>query len=144
MPVIPIKPSANVKPMNSGMRTGLVLIPLFIGFTLALGFMGMTGMKFNYINIGAITLLFGIGVDYGVYIMQDYLESRQGSTEASVKHAGRTVIMCAMTTIAGFGSLMTMEYQGMATLGIVLTAGVAACLLCALFFLPALIHYFEK
>ena len=125
-------------------RAVLVLIPLFIGFTLALGFMGMTGMKFNYINIGAITLLFGIGVDYGVYIMQDYLESRQGSAEASVKHAGKTVIMCAMTTIAGFGSLMTMEYQGMATLGIVITAGVAACLLCALFFLPALIHYFEK
>src|SRR3989337_1940461 len=86
-------------------RVFLVLMPLFAGVTITLGFMGLTGMQFNYINIGAVTLLFGIGVDYGVYIMQDYLESRQGSAEASVNHAGKTVTMWAMTTIAGFGSL---------------------------------------
>lgn len=124
-------------------RTLLVLVPLLLGSILALGFMGLIGMKFNYINIGSVTLLIGIGVDYGIYTMQDYLESRQRNTVASVEHAGRTIIMCALTTIAGFGSLRTMEFQGIATLGTIIALGVAMCLLCALFFLPILIYYVE-
>ena len=125
-------------------RVFLVEIPLVAGFILTLGFMGLAGIKFNYINIGAITLLFGISVDYGIYILQDYIEEKQKTPEASVKHAGQAVIMCALTTIAGFGSLMTMNFQGIATLGIVITIGVVSSLVCALFLLPVLIHYFEK
>jgi len=125
-------------------RVFLVEIPLVAGFILTLGFMGLAGIKFNYINIGAITLLFGIGVDYGIYILQDYIEEKRKNSEASVKHAGQAVIMCALTTIAGFGSLMTMHFQGIATLGIVITIGVVSSLVCALFLLPVLIHYFEK
>ena len=133
-------------------RVFLVLTPLLAGFTMTLGFMGLTGMKFNYINIGAVTLLFGIGVDYGVYMLQEYLEKKQSTPDRNiqgqapdeaVKHVGKVIIMCAMTTIAGFGSLATMQFQGIASLGIVITAGVIACLLCALFLLPVLIHYTE-
>jgi predicted RND superfamily exporter protein len=125
-------------------RVFLVKIPLAAGFILTLGFMGLTGMQFNYINIGAITLLFGIGVDYGIYILQDYIEEERENTEASVKHVGKTVVMCAMTTIAGFGSLVTTGFHGIATLGAIITIGVIACLSCALFLLPALMHYIEE
>lgn len=122
----------------------LVLVPLLFGFILTIGFMGLTGIKFNYINIGAISLLFGIGIDYGVYILQEHLEKREKSTEASIKHVGKAVIMCAMTTIAGFGSLMTMEFKGIATLGAIITIGVVACLISALFLLPVLIYYIDN
>ncbi|MBI5047563.1 MAG: MMPL family transporter [Deltaproteobacteria bacterium] len=125
-------------------RVFLVKIPLATGFILTLGFMGFTGIQFNYINIGAITLLFGIGVDYGIYILQDYIEEERKNAEDSVKHAGKTVVMCAMTTIAGFGSLVTTGFRGIATLGAIITIGVIACLLCALFLLPALMHYIEE
>jgi len=125
-------------------RVFLVLMPLFAGVTITLGFMGLTGMQFNYINIGAVTLLFGIGVDYGVYIFHDYLEKKQNTPEMVVQHAGKAVIMCALTTIAGFGSLATMQFRGIASMGVVITIGVVACLICALFFLPVLIHYLER
>ncbi|MBI3397770.1 MAG: MMPL family transporter [Deltaproteobacteria bacterium] len=124
-------------------RTFLVIIPLLIGLAITLGFMGLTGVKFNYINIGAVTLLFGIGVDYGVYIFQDYLEKKQSTPEMAIQHAGKAVIMCALTTIAGFGSLATMQFRGIASLGIIITIGVVACLISALFLLPVLIHYIE-
>lgn len=125
-------------------RVFLVLMPLLAGVTITLGFMGLTGMQFNYINIGAVTLLFGIGVDYGVYIFQDYLEKKQNTPEMVVQHAGKAVIMCALTTIAGFGSLATMQFRGIASMGVVITIGVVACLICALFLLPVLIHYVER
>lgn len=124
-------------------RVFLALTPLSAGFIITLGIMGIMDIKFNYISIGAVTLLFGIGIDYGVYIMQDYLEKRQDGPEHTLKHIGRTIIMCAVTTIAGFGSLMTMQFKGIASIGMVIAIGVSACLLCALFFLPVLIYYIE-
>lgn len=125
----------------------LVLVPLMIGLLLTLGIMGLIGVPLNFINIAAIPLLLGIGVDYGVYVMQDHVEA--GSVidalpESSVTRVGAAVIMCALTTIAGFGSLVTMPFKGIASLGIIISIGVTACLLAAIFLLPAIIRYAER
>lgn len=125
----------------------LVLVPLMTGLLLTLGFMGLFGLPLNFINIAAIPLLLGIGVDYGVYVMQDYIEAGLASSalpESAVARVGAAVIMCALTTIAGFGSLVTMPFKGIASLGIIISIGVTACLLAAIFLLPAIIHYAQR
>ena len=125
----------------------LVLVPLIAGLLLTLGLMGLAGIPLNFINVAAIPLLLGIGVDYGVYIMQDHIEAGSvsgGPPESSVKRVGAAIIMCALTTVAGFGSLVTMPFKGLASLGIIISIGVAACLFAALIFLPAIIHYTER
>lgn len=127
--------------------TCLVLIPLTIGMLLTLGFMGVAGVPLNFINVAAIPLLLGIGVDYGVYIVQDHVEACSISDEppeSSVARVGAAVIMCALTTVAGFGSLVTMPFKGLASLGIIISIGVAACLFAAMALLPAIIRYVER
>jgi len=127
----------------------LVLLPLMAGLLLTLGFMGLFGLPLNFINIAAIPLLLGIGVDYGVYIMQDRVEARslseaEASSESSVARVGAVVVMCALTTIAGFGSLVTIAFKGIASLGIIISIGVTACLFAAIFLLPAVIRYADR
>ncbi|MBI5885429.1 MAG: MMPL family transporter [Deltaproteobacteria bacterium] len=127
--------------------SALVLVPLSAGLLLTLGFMGLAGIPLNFINIAAIPLLLGIGVDYGVYIMQDHVEAGSFSDEppeSSVARVGVAVIMCALTTIAGFGSLVTMPFKGLASLGIIISIGVTACLFAAMVLLPAIIHYTRR
>lgn len=120
----------------------LIQFVLLADFILTLGVMASAGIKFNYMNIAAIALILGIGVDYSVYVMQGYLEK----TDDICANLGRTwksVIMCALTTLAGFGSLMTMNFSGIASLGAVITIGVVVCLVTSLTLLPAMIALIE-
>jgi predicted RND superfamily exporter protein len=49
-----------------------------------------------------------------------------------------------LTTIAGFASLTLAKHQGIASLGMVMSFGVAACMIAALAFLPAALHFLQK
>ena len=121
-------------------KVGLVLLPLALGFIYTMGLMGFLNIKFNYINIGIVTLIFGIGVDYGIYILHGFLEENRQDVKRTIEQVGKAVMMCGITTILGFGSLATMRFMGVASLGILICIGVVFCLFAALFFLPATLH----
>lgn len=120
----------------------LIQFVLLADFILTLGVMVTAGIKFNYMNIAAIALILGIGVDYSVYVLQGYLE-KSDDICANLGRTWKSVIMCALTTLAGFGSLMTMSFSGIASLGAVITIGVVVCLITSLTILPAMIAMIE-
>lgn len=120
-------------------RTLLVFVPLAAGFLVTLGVMGLSGLNFNFINIAALPLLLGIGIDYGVYVCQDYAET--GTASSTLRNIGAPVIMCALTTVAGFGSLATFGFKGIASMGIIISIGVIACLAGSLLLLPAILSF---
>ena len=50
------------------------------------------------------------------------------------------VLVAGLTTVLGFGTLITARHAGMASLGLALTLGVTFCMLAALVFLPAMLQ----
>jgi predicted RND superfamily exporter protein len=56
------------------------------------------------------------------------------------KSTGKAVLVSGLTTIAGFGSLMIAEHQGIQSLGYVMAMGVTTCMVAGLIFLPALLN----
>ena len=46
--------------------------------------------------------------------------------------------------MAGFGSLMLAQHQGLASLGKIMVAGIAGCMLTGLAFLPALLTLLKQ
>jgi predicted RND superfamily exporter protein len=122
----------------------LALLPVSLGFALTVAVMGWLGAPFNFINIGVMALIFGFGVDYGIYMMQAYLQEETRSVGNALRLAGKNVLMCAATTIAGCGSLVTAEFAGIASLGLVLTIGALCCAAITLLLLPALLALKER
>jgi hopanoid biosynthesis associated RND transporter like protein HpnN len=116
----------------------LALLPVAIGTTWMVGLMGAFNVPFNPANIMTLPLVIGIGVTNGIHILNRFAEEQNPSILA--KSTGKAVLVSALTTIAGFGSLIPAKHQGIASLGIVMATGVAACMLAALTFLPALLH----
>lgn len=116
---------------------------LLISFLLTIGTMSILGIRFNYINIGAVALILGIGIDYSVYTIQGYLE-KEGSCGEGTAKIWKSVIMCALTTIAGFGSLITMSFDGISSLGAVITIGVLMSLFTSLLILPAMLSLIDN
>ena len=54
----------------------LALIPLGFGILWMFGLMDAFGMKLNLMNIFAVIMILGIGVDYGVHVLHRYYEDR--------------------------------------------------------------------
>jgi hopanoid biosynthesis associated RND transporter like protein HpnN len=115
----------------------LALIPVAIGTIWMVGWMGLRGIPFNPANIMTLPLVIGIGVTNGIHILNRFAEEQNPSILA--KSTGKAVLVSALTTIAGFGSLIPAKHQGIASLGSVMTVGVATCMIAALTFLPAVL-----
>jgi hopanoid biosynthesis associated RND transporter like protein HpnN len=121
-------------------RTLLAVTPLAMGVVLSLGSMGLCGLPLNPANMIAFPLILGVGVDNGVHVLHDYL-LRRAEGQTTISYAiGRGVLVKAMTTMIGFGALMISSQRGLAGLGLILTLGVACCMLSALIVLPALLR----
>lgn len=116
----------------------LALIPVGVGALWMVGLMGIRSVPFNPANIMTLPLVIGIGVTNGIHILNRVGED--GDPAILGKSTGRAVLISALTTMAGFGSLILAEHQGIASLGYVMTTGVAACMVAALMFLPAVLR----
>jgi predicted exporter/lauroyl/myristoyl acyltransferase len=137
---------------------GLVLLSLWLAFRrfteifLSLGVlllsgvgllavMKLSGWSWNLLNLMALPLILGTGVDYSIF-MQLALRRHGGDLRAAHRSVGRALLLCGGTAIAGFGSLGFSSNAGMAGLGQVCAVGIAGNMLFSVFLLPAWWKFF--
>ncbi len=118
----------------------LALAPLAMGMILSLGVLGLCGLPLNPANMIALPLILGVGIDNGVHVLHDYLLRRREGQATISRAIGRGVLVKALTTMIGFGTLMVSSHRGLFGLGFILTLGVGCCMLTALVFLPAVLR----
>lgn len=119
----------------------LSLLPLSLGVVWMFGTMAALGIDMNFMNIFVTTMVIGIGTDYGVHLVHRHRETRGLSDEAAgvaQGETGKAVLLAALTTIVGFGSLSLSSYPGLASMGIVAALGTLFSCLAAVTVLPAL------
>lgn len=115
----------------------LALLPVALGSLWMTALMGLQEVAFNPANIMTLPLVIGIGVTNGIHIITRFAEEHNPSILA--KSTGKGVLVSALTTMAGFGSLLLAQHQGIQSLGFVMSIGVATCMFAGLTFLPALL-----
>jgi predicted RND superfamily exporter protein len=95
------------------------------------------GVPFNFANIIALPLLFGLGVDNGIHMAHrlHYLTANDRNLLGASEAQG--VFYGALTTIFSFSSLAFTRHQGTASMGILLAIGLLLTLVCSLVILPA-------
>ena len=118
------------------------LVPLVAGTIWTAGIMGAAGMDFNLANSIFMPLVVGAGVEYGVIILHRWREGHAGYGRLRFS-TGKGVILAALTTTIGFGTLMISNHRGIFSLGFVACAGSICVLLAALFILPAILSFLE-
>jgi uncharacterized protein len=119
-------------------RLGEILLSLgtlVLGGLCLLSVMRLARWDWNLLNLMAIPLVLGTGVDYSIF-MQLALRRYQGDTEMAYNSVGRALLLCGGTAIAGFGSLAWSSNAGMASLGKVCAVGIGSNMLIAIFLLP--------
>ncbi|MSU64142.1 MAG: hypothetical protein EXS31_17410 [Pedosphaera sp.] len=97
--------------------------------------MGVLGWDWNLMNLMALPLLLGMGVDFGIHI-QMALRRYNGDLIAVRRSVGKALLLAGATTVAGFASLAFSTNAGMASLGRVCALGIALALMTAVYLLP--------
>ena len=115
----------------------LALVPVGIGFLWLGGCMGYFGVPLNPANIMMLPLVIGIGVTNGIHILNRFAEEQTPSLFS--RSTGKAVLVSGLTSIAGFGSLILAQHRGIQSLGLVMSIGLATCMVAGLTFLPALL-----
>ena len=98
--------------------------------------MAVAGWTWNLLNLMALPLMLGTGVDYCIF-MQLALRRHGGDLALVRRSIGRALLLCGGTAVAGFGALGCSSNPGMASLGKVCAVGIGANMLFSVFLLPA-------
>ena len=113
----------------------LSLASLCTGGVALLAVMRVAGWEWNLMNLLAVPLLLGAGVDYAIHMLSS-LRRNRGNISEAIRTTGRALLLCGGTTVVGFGSLAWSSNAGLASLGKVCATGIAAVLLISVYLLP--------
>ena len=114
------------------------MVPLVAGIIWMVGIMHWLGMQFTVLNVMALPLIVGIGIDDGVHIIHRWRTEGKGSIHTVFASTGKAVLLTTLTTMIAFGSLVFSIWRGFGSLGSALFIGVGACFLTTVLLLSAL------
>lgn len=100
-----------------------------------LAFMSFRKMEWNFVNITAIPLSLGLGLDFTIHMI--YALRRHDREGGDGTHGvGRALAYCGLSTGLGFGALAMSGNTGLISMGLCCMVGVLATLFTAAFILP--------
>ncbi len=117
-------------------EVALSMTSLAVSLSALLACMVIVDWSWNLMNVMALPMLFGAGVDYSLHVQ--FAMRRYDGDAARVRNTvGRAILLCAASTAAGFATLGFATNAGIASLGRVCAVGIVITSLVAVFLLPA-------
>lgn len=124
---------------------GLVIgfFPLGCTLLITFGILGLVQPEMTILSIAVVALLFGLGVDYSIYLANRFaeehtIEDKIDRVEQTLGRTGTAVLLCAITTVIAFGSLMTSPMPPMVTFGFGCFIGISFAFISAILLVPCL------
>ena len=121
----------------------IILFPPIVGMLVTVGMMGLTGLPLSIMNMVILPSLIGIAVDNAIHIYHRYKHDGANANIAQVMNStGRAAVLTTMTTLIGFGGLITASMGGLRGMGLLALIGFTACLIITWVLFPKLLAYY--
>jgi predicted exporter len=95
--------------------TLLGFLPIMLSWLMVLGAMGIFGVKFNLINIIISTFIFGIGVDYSIFVMNGLIGGEQDVR--LLRYHKTAIFFSAFLLILTVGSMLLAKHPAIQSVG---------------------------
>ncbi|MDY0222221.1 MAG: MMPL family transporter [Desulfobacterium sp.] len=115
----------------------VTITPVCLSSVVTAGLLGLLGIPMNLISIVFIIFVFGVGVDFSIFMVHHELNTPKDDRQ--ITPAG--VILCAMTTIAAFISLCFARHNALFSIGAAGTTGMAVTLFFTMVMIPFLCEH---
>jgi predicted RND superfamily exporter protein len=124
-------------------------LPLIISIIVLFGFMGLTGIALDAATALLSSVMIGVGVDFTIQYMRCFNGAvRQGltfreATEIAISTIGRSIIINAVSVMAGFSALIFSKFTSIRFFGYLVDLSIGTCLIGALIIIPAFLMFFK-
>jgi len=120
--------------------TIITMIPMIISWIWTVGIMGLLGIEFNIFNVIILTFIFGLGIDYSIFIMRGLLlEYKYGVHDLSSYKV--SVILSGITTLLGIGVLIFAEHPALKSIATMSIIGILSVIFITFTLLPAIFKW---
>jgi predicted exporter len=109
----------------------LAMLPPLCGLGVFFASAALFKIEINIFGIFAMPLLIALGIDYGIFIIF------KGTKSHSLLHPFKAVIVAALSTLIGFGSLMAAQHRVLFIIGFMVFVGVLTSILVSIFIIPS-------
>ncbi|AYL98016.1 trifunctional MMPL family transporter/lysophospholipid acyltransferase/class I SAM-dependent methyltransferase [Mucilaginibacter celer] len=114
-------------------------IPMFISWIWILGLMGLLGIQFNIVNIIISALIFGLGDDYSLFIMDGLLQEYK-TGKKNLSSYKSSIFLSAITTVAGLGVLIFAKHPALRSIALISIIGIVCVVVMAQILIPFLFN----
>jgi len=115
----------------------ITFIPILVSWIWTLGIMGITGLKLNYFNIIICTLIFGLGVDYSIFITKGLILKYKFGTNELLSFKS-SILISALTTLIGLGVLILAKHPALRSIASLAIIGIVSVLIVSFSLQPIL------
>ncbi len=107
----------------------VAFFPMFLSWYALQGFMALFGLEFNLINIVIATFVFGIGVDYSIFVMEGLLEEARTGEKTRLEYHKVAIFFSALILIIVVGSLVFARHPAISSTGRITLIGMVFTIL---------------
>lgn len=122
----------------------VIICAVIFSISTMLGIMGIIDMKINFFNFIAIPLTLGVGVDYPLNIYTRFKIDNYKNFNNVITNTGAAVILCSITTIVSYLTLLLATSRALASFGVVALIGEFCSIYSALFIIPIVHNLINK
>ena len=119
----------------------LAFIPMGLSWFVVQGIMGIFGLQFNLINIIIATFVFGIGVDYSIFVMSGLIAKESGKDKHLLIYHKTAIFFSAFVLMVVTGSLLFATHPAIHSIGVSTLIGMSATILITYTLQPALFRW---
>jgi len=117
----------------------MTALPMFLSWLITLGFMGLTGIKFNIFNIIISSFIFGLGVDYSILMMRGLQHAyKTGNPDISAYKI--SILLSSATTLIGVGVLFFAKHPALHSIALIAFVGIISVVMLTFFIIPFLFN----
>lgn len=107
----------------------IAFVPMGLSWYIVRGVMGIFSMQFNLINIVIATFIFGIGVDYSIFVMNGLLAKERGEGTKLLTWHKTAISLSAFVLIVVVSSLLFATHPAIQSIGTSTLIGMSANIL---------------
>ena len=122
----------------------LAFLPMGLSWYVVQGLMGIFGLQFNLINIIIATFIFGIGVDYSIFVMSGLIAKATGEDDNLLTYHKTAIFFSAFVLMVVTGSLLFAIHPAIHSIGVSTLIGMSATILITYTLQPALFRWLMK
>ncbi len=121
--------------------TLVTAVPIFLTWFLTLGIMGLFHIQFNIFNIIISTFIFGLGIDYSIFMTKGLLKELRTGEKVMATHK-TSIMLSVLTTILGVGVLIFAKHPALYSISIVSIIGIFSAMFTSFTVQPLLFKLF--